>query len=99
MRAAHDRRCEGEGRVRLRLVLLTTSNGGLACRVTVAGRNYQRMLKRSRIVGQRIWREISNKIPGIVQKGRQGAYREDVPEHSIGENEGVRRRGSPHRDV
>lgn len=38
-------------------------------------------------------------IPGIVQKGRQGAYREDVPEHSTGENEGVRRRGSPHWDV
>lgn len=29
-------------------------------------------------------------IPGIVQKGRQGTYREDVPEHSTGENEGVR---------
>ena len=30
-------------------------------------------------------------IPGIVQKGRQGAYREDVPEHSTGENEAVGR--------
>lgn len=30
-------------------------------------------------------------IPGIVQKGCEGTYREDVPEHFTRENEGVGR--------
>lgn len=29
------------------------------------------------------------KIPSIVQNGCKGTYREDVREHSIGENDGV----------
>ena len=28
-------------------------------------------------------------IPGIIQTGCKGTYREDVPEHSTGENDGV----------